>query len=250
MPNYVQNYMKITGSVEEINRFWKDQCDESVGHFSFRRIVPMSKTLMIQSGSISYACKELVEKLLTLPSLPKAKEEFQKIFGEKEWFEDLPGSMPENLDHLSEIPKYLLDGMSSPKTKEDAIVLGYTMIQNEKKYGFQDWYGWSNANWGTKWDAMEVSADRESENEISICFQTAWSAPDPIYQVLTVKYPKLNFDVQFADEDLGSNCGTFKAENGILSFEAPGNEEESFDFACKVWDLDPDEERTLREECD
>lgn len=248
MPNYVQNCMTITGPVEEIDRFWNEHCDESVGPFSFNRIIPMPKMLMVQAGSTSSACKELVEKLLTLPAIPTAKEEFREIFGEKEWFEDLPGFMPRTLNHLPEIPQYLLNGISSPETKEDAIILGYTMIQNKKKYGYQDWYGWRNANWGTKWDAMERSIEQTSENEISICFQTAWSAPKPIYETLSVQYPKLQFEIQFADEDLGSNCGTFKAENGILSFEAPGNEEESFDFACEVWGLDPNEERALMEE--
>lgn len=238
MANFVQNCVTITGTEKEIDRFWNEQCK----HFSFNRIVPMPKTLYIISGSISEVCYEIVEKLLSLPSMPKTKEEFCEIFGDGlTWFEDLPGSLPEDLSHLPEIPEYLLDAESKPKTKGDAIVLGYTMIQNETKYGFCDWYDWRIANWGTKWEPNNFSASRDSESAISMFFKTAWHAPEPIYRVLSTKYPQFNFVIEYADEDLGYNCGTYKVTNGVLSFTKPGNEDESFDFACDVWCYDADE---------
>lgn len=45
------------------------------------------------------------------------------------------------------------------------------------KYGFESWYDWNIAHWGTKWDLCEPSFTREDDNTIVIHCQTAWSPP-------------------------------------------------------------------------
>ena len=58
-------------------------------------------------------------------------------------------------------------------------------------------YEWCVANWGTKWNAY--SQERLGDTEIY--FETAWSTAVPIYDLLSKKYPELNFTVEYADED-------------------------------------------------
>lgn len=43
-----------------------------------------------------------------------------------------------------------------------------------KKYGYNNWYDWRCANWGTKWDVCKNSF---MELENAVCFTTAWCTP-------------------------------------------------------------------------
>jgi len=61
--------------------------------------------------------------------------------------------------------------------------LGMTQEHSEgliAKYGFNNWYDWNVANWGTKWDAY----DTYTFNEITTSFNTAWSPPIKAIQKL------------------------------------------------------------------
>jgi hypothetical protein len=96
-----------------------------------------------------------------------------------------------------------------------------------------DWYDWSIDNWGTKWD---VSESYEDENGF-ICFDTAWSTPASLILHLSDKYTDLSFEVLYADEDLGSNCGRYVFKNGDeLEFEPYDIKE-----ACDIWGYDMSE---------
>ena len=96
-----------------------------------------------------------------------------------------------------------------------------------------DWYDWSVENWGTKWDVSETF-----EDELGfICFDTAWSTPVEILKVLSERYPDLIFEVQYADENLGDNCGIYSIKNGFeYEYRSYGIEE-----ACGVWGYDYEE---------
>lgn len=82
-------------------------------------------------------------------------------------------------------------------------------IRNLKKFGSATWYGWSCENWGTKWNAYD-----QTEIDSGIQFDTAWSTPDPIFHKLSTSWPDLTFTVEYADEDIGSNCGKVIYRNG------------------------------------
>ena len=96
-----------------------------------------------------------------------------------------------------------------------------------------DWYDWSVENWGTKWDVTETYEDENGY----ICFDTAWSTPVEIFNLLSEKCTDLIFEVEYADEDLGNNCGMYKLQNGCeLVFIMYGVEE-----ACNIWGYDYEE---------
>lgn len=85
----------------------------------------------------------------------------------------------------------------------------------KKKYGHPDWYEWSCANWGTKWNAYNIE-EEEYDKPNSISFDTAWSSPRPVILELSKKYPDLDFGVIYADEDWGSNYGQYIYSNGEI----------------------------------
>lgn len=81
-----------------------------------------------------------------------------------------------------------------------------------KKYGCANWYDWSIANWGTKWNAYSFD-EYVSEGNV-IIFNTAWSTPKPVILALSKKYSELEFEVIYADEDWGHNYGEYTFKNG------------------------------------
>lgn len=63
----------------------------------------------------------------------------------------------------------------------------------------QGWYDWNINNWGTKWDAGDVYADRADDTHMVYSFSTAWSPPMPVMHKLAEQYP--NFDISFSYEE-------------------------------------------------
>jgi hypothetical protein len=68
--------------------------------------------------------------------------------------------------------------------------------------GHQDWYSWSNANWGTKWNACHTEITEKCLNNtwVEIRFDTAWDAPLPIFHHMFESFPKLSFTCTWQHE--------------------------------------------------
>lgn len=52
------------------------------------------------------------------------------------------------------------------------------------KYGFESWYDWNVAHWGTKWDLCDVGYTRVDDNTIVLNCQTAWSPPTTAFETM------------------------------------------------------------------
>jgi len=144
------------------------------------------------------------------------KEEIEKclkmIINKEEQFD---------FNSISQMPQVLIDVTSpvvitgdskwealSDSDKARNIKESYSQELIEK-YGANNWYDWATSNWGTKWNACETILN--DDNFFS--FQTAWSFPEPLIKKLSSLFPTISFHCEFADEDIGSNCG-------IISFQA------------------------------
>jgi hypothetical protein len=116
-------------------------------------------------------------------------------------------------------------GISRGLTK----ALSYEYI---KKFGTDNWYDWQTRNWGTKWNAYEqISLD---ENTIE--FDTAWSTPLQAMVHLSKKYPQVEFQVEYADEDFGYNVGTYLLINGTIENQniPDGGTQEAVELAMEI----------------
>ncbi|AZC26763.1 MULTISPECIES: hypothetical protein [Pseudomonas] len=67
--------------------------------------------------------------------------------------------------------------------------------------------------WGTKWNAYHQTVDTDG---CQLTFDTAWSAPEPVFKALSALHPSEEIIVLFADEDIGNNCGTIKLKAGSI----------------------------------
>ena len=108
-----------------------------------------------------------------------------------------------------------------------------------KLYGKNNWYDWCIANWGTKWNAygFDNNARQRADNEI--IFLTAWSAPHPVIQRLAEMFPEIKINHEWADEDIGMNCGRYQYYDGErIRDYFPESEKERLEFAAEVMDVD------------
>lgn len=104
-----------------------------------------------------------------------------------------------------------------------------------------DSHYWCIANWGTKWNSYGYTADTGFDDR-KLTFLTAWSAPHPILEKLSEMYPDIKFEHEWADEDIGMNCGRHIYFDGEITEEYyPENSRERIEFAARVMDCEPSE---------
>lgn len=188
MPNYVRNVLHFSGNEKLINKMLA--LVKGQNQFDFNKIIPMPEDLNIESSSVMAASLEYYKYTITGKMTDKLFEIYKR-----------------NNKNES------IDACFNRLLQEKAIdkLLGQTAYNNMKKYGYTDWYGWCIANWGTKWNSLDVTM----EDNNRICFSTAWNAPIPVIEKLAALYPALKFHHLWADEDLGSNTGDYIYRKGI-----------------------------------
>lgn len=224
MPNWVQNNITFSGDDAEIKKMLEAiKADEiGFGSIDFNKIISMPESLIIESGSRSNKGIEMVKNYLeNMPEELKSKEGTYE-----EFLEDLR-------NHSADI---------SDEEEKKTWDIGVTAVDNLHKYGAPTWYEWCCKNWGTKWNAFECT--EVNENVKSISFQTAWSTPFPIMKKLSERFPDIEIRTEFADEDIGQNCGMYTFKDGeIISEWNPADEKsnkDALEFAAKVWDTELD----------
>ena len=208
MPNWVMNNVTFEGSKSVLKKMRNFMKSEET-EFDFNKLIKMPEALNLIAGSeetIAVSCAKA----------RRAGEKTSKEY-EKEWAKN--------------------------KTFEEWADLGDKYLDNIDRYGASNWYDWRISNWDTKWNARDASW---SDDNSSVSFETAWSMPEAIFKELSRRYPSISIYIEFADEDIGNNCGTWK----LPEEDSPTylNDEE---FACNVWGYDYDEIIAEREdECE
>ena len=52
---------------------------------------------------------------------------------------------------------------------------------NRDSHGYKDWYDFCVSEWGTKWDANNITINSDSDQLMELIFDTAWSPPLAFY---------------------------------------------------------------------
>lgn len=221
MPNWVTNFIEMEGDEKRIAELKSAVRKEehSTGTVDFNKIIPMPKELDIVAGSST-------DRGLKAYSL------FAEIYqlGAKRTKEELL-NIPEKSEQA--FLKYKKD------IKPEDWELGRQAYRNVLQYGYPTWYEWACNNWGTKWNAGGYDQNTDYSNVEKLWFQTAWSAPHPILQKLSEQYPDIKFTHEWADEDLGVNCGRREYFGGeCVETYYPQDGKEALEFAAEMWELD------------
>ena len=223
MPNHVENHIEFNGDKQQIdamlNKIGSDEY--GTGTIDFKKIISMPETLNIEAGSRADRGLKAYREFIEVYTAGRSDKEALKAL--------------ENISTESE------NAFLRQRTdiKRDEWELGKTAWQNIRKYGAPTWYEWSITNWGTKWNAYgyEEGTDYSACDELT--FQTAWSAPHPILRKLSEMFPEIVFKHQWADEDIGMNCGERCYLGGEKIDEFIPEGIRATEFALEVWDYDP-----------
>lgn len=224
MPNHVTNEIRVIGGTNKQRLAFIRAVTNKRGLIDFNNICRRPKDLNIEE---SFAVEVMATAIAGEPmghlSLGQIKT---------------PKEVEEDLLSRGMTPKHV------HKVKTQALM----RIENKRRYGYYSWYDWSRANWGTKWNAYAVEMPvkpikqrikyghkyrpthvlayskrvfkkqlaRHAANggELVIRFDTAWCMPEPVYHAMASRFPHLDFEIRYADEDLGSNCGRVYMHNG------------------------------------
>lgn len=87
------------------------------------------------------------------------------------------------------------------------------MLENYRACGYLHSMDFARKVWGTKWNAREPTANPD---EGRCQFDTAWSCPMGVLVKVSERFPDDAITVTYADEDIGSNCGTFTLKAGQI----------------------------------
>jgi hypothetical protein len=164
------------------------------------------------------ADEKMVEKILSEVKSDESEFDFNLIVPQPDELEGT--TAPARIISDEEYAKDSSKGIT--QTMSDELI---------SKYGFNNWYDWRYEHWGTKWNADEIHI---SDNEIT--FNTAWCNPQPLLVALSRKYPDIQFNISFADEDFGHNVGTYILKDGeeIDCHFPEGGSEDAYELALDI----------------
>lgn len=121
------------------------------------------------------------------------------------------------------------------------------MVESYRKTGHLHSMDFARNVWGTKWGSYDNNVERLEEGVVS--FDTAWSTPDGIWERLAKKFPDEVITVEYADEDIGYNCGTLTLHKGEITKTVPDKQDADL-FAVRVKGWSEDEIKEFFEERD
>lgn len=228
MPNWVQNKIIFDDNgdtaVAALIRKLKELVETDESEFDFNKLIPMPETLDIESGTHQdWAIAYYVTDRLTKPVEETNLAELISNRFDADWANTAVARLKKLIktDSITDLDKLYEEGKQ--------------YCYNREHYGFYTWYDWCCCNWGTKWNSSE--AYWCFDNRV-LYFQTAWSAPFPVIEAMAEKYPELNFTHQWADEDIGNNCGEMWYSEGVGSNIDIGDNRA---FALRIWGYTEDD---------
>ena len=221
MPNHVTNIVTFEGDRLQIQNLMEAvKADEiGVGSIDFNKLIPMPKELEIEQGSETMKGLKLYRDFVLVYSMGKELTAEEKLTIPKEREEAF-------LAYRKDVDRRCFE-------------LGKQAFQNVARFGAATWYDWCIGNWGTKWNSYGYDGGIPNVQDNAIRFLTAWSAPHPILQKLSELYPDVEIQHEWADEDIGVNCGRHTYRNGERIEEYfPEIEKDALEFAGRIMNVD------------
>jgi len=154
---------------------------------------------------------------------------------------DEPFKIDKLIESLKTSDEQIFDFNSIIEMPEDSDTFqatGHLVISETSRQSSRgNWYDWSRENWGTKWNAYRATMERNSKNQVTYTFQTAWACPFPVIQKLAEKF-KVYVRCAYYDEDFGNNCGIYDVDEFGLTGEKKDYSENGLEFIAEEFGED------------
>ncbi len=169
------------------------------------------------------------------------------VYGDAETAAELVCAVPVS-DHplLADLQRHGRSRVNAVQMSDESFEQFVQMLRNKRITGYFHTMDFARDVWGTKWNACRPKHDLEAGTAE---FETAWSFPEPILMKLSQRFPDTPIHVQYADEDIGSNCGelnflggaaTARNEAGNWNSMSPEDRNRWTAFAYQVTGREPD----------
>lgn len=97
----------------------------------------------------------------------------------------------------------------------DNIFKGAMTLDEQRATAGLNWYDWSIANWGTKWNSCDYEEVESAPGLWVFRMDTAWAFPKPVFSALAKKYSSVLFNVAYFDEGWNfAGRGTYEGTFG------------------------------------
>ena len=170
--------------------------------------------------------------------MPNWVNNFTKVSGDKKQIKELFELFKDGVDFekITPMPEEIHNTDCPVRYSELTDEEKERYAEIKKKYGVDNWYDWACDHWGTKWNVVPQETLVNSDYQ-TLDFNTAWATPFEFFLSLSLKFPKLEFEVKFADEDIGYNCGIVIYKNGSYeeTYVPEEGTREAKKFANEVW---------------
>jgi Ferredoxin-like domain in Api92-like protein len=189
MPNHASNILRLIGPTASVLNFINKVAVGPENHFDFNAVFPVPEEL----------------NNTTSPARIQTKAEIDALWEDY----NLRKRMGENLPYERPF------GLGITQEESDELI---------RKHGFNNWYDWKLANWGTKWGAYDagewvVSLIDQTKSGAEISYNTAWSPATAFLINVSKEYPDVIFKHIFSDEEGGASfVGTETIENGVVTY--------------------------------
>ncbi len=128
----------------------------------------------------------------------------------------MPNHVTNGLTIISDNKKKLADFKEKALTKSDDGTVGFDFnavikqpdnIETENCSGKHEngvicWYNWNIKNWGTKWGAYDVEVLKNTDDELSLQFNTAWGPPEPVFYKLEEMFTNVSMTSINEDDNI------------------------------------------------
>ena len=93
--------------------------------------------------------------------------------------------------------------------------------QNVEQYGYEGWYDWNVAKWGTKWQPSDTRFENGIKGRLVYCFDTAYEPPTPVIEEIARRFPSLEITHEVHEEAglYPSFIRTYRAGGGVFEVE-------------------------------
>jgi hypothetical protein len=206
MPNWCENRLMVSGDTKELKRFLAMGIAEEPVRYSktgekelvwrmsnylptpeelSRSVSPPGDREWMNEWEVNHA-KRCVEEQPT--KIAELEKELETTTGEERM---LVLSQLEEARKPIAIPE-LVECSNGTEEKRKAL---------KEKYGYDNWYDWCHANWGTKWDCSSEELGYQTDNEsyFETHFNSAWSPPIGWLSNVIKLFPTLNFKLVYME---------------------------------------------------
>lgn len=233
MPNYCSNFLTVTQTKEnkksyaQLRQFVKDAFFE--GEIILEQDAESMKAkIMEESFDRTYrdnAAKYLDHSEMNVTDFLRKVAGYEYIQDKKLF---MKGHSHLSMNKMLPVPIELMDErLSTHGPKENDKLRAETKAQ----FGFESWYDWRIANWGTKWDVEPVIEDNDTY--VNYNFESAWTPPSAFLITIAERYPLLTFRLNF--EEPGCD---FEGDLEIVNGEIERDETREYSGGDDDWDDD------------